>query len=119
MSATGPNIPHDSKVNQILGVCSAMLVITTIVVAARIWTRLKLAQGGLGADDWCIIVAWVLAVAYDLDPINREFFPKRCTAVFRLLLESCHCPWGEADVKRMNMTDMFDRSNIWIGSTHI
>ncbi|KAF7957017.1 hypothetical protein EAE96_004338 [Botrytis aclada] len=74
MSATDPNIPHDSKVDQILGVCSAMLVITTIVVAARIWTRLKLAKGGLGSDDWCIIVAWVLAIAFDLDPINQVKF---------------------------------------------
>ncbi|KAF7880002.1 uncharacterized protein EAF02_007639 [Botrytis sinoallii] len=74
MSATDPNIPHDSKVDQILGVCSAMFVITTVVVAARIWTRLKLAKGGLGSDDWCIIVAWVLAIAFDLDPINQVKF---------------------------------------------
>ncbi|TGO29828.1 hypothetical protein BPAE_0010g00110 [Botrytis paeoniae] len=74
MSATDPNIPHDSKVDQILGVCSSMLVITTIVVAARIWTRVKLAKGGLGSDDWCIIVAWVLAIAFDLDPINQVKF---------------------------------------------
>ncbi|KAF7884061.1 uncharacterized protein EAF01_011484 [Botrytis porri] len=74
MSATDPNLPHDSKVDQILGVCSAMLVITTVVVAARIWTRLKLAKGGLGSDDWCIIVAWVLAIAFDLDPINQVKF---------------------------------------------
>ncbi|ESZ95479.1 hypothetical protein SBOR_4133 [Sclerotinia borealis F-4128] len=74
MSATDPNLPHDSKVDQILGVCSAMLVITTLVVVTRICTRWKLAKGGLGADDWCILVAWVLAVAYDLDPINQVKF---------------------------------------------
>ncbi|PQE28991.1 integral membrane protein [Rutstroemia sp. NJR-2017a BBW] len=65
-----PNLPHDSKANQILGVCSAMLVLITVVVAARIWIRLKYAKGGLGSDDYCIIVAWVLGAAFDLDPIN-------------------------------------------------
>src|SRR4051812_36083051 len=71
MTTPDPNLPHDSKVNQILGVCSAMLVLITVVVAARIWIRLKYAKGGLGADDYCIVVAWVLGAAFDLDPINR------------------------------------------------
>ena len=51
-----------------------MLVLVTLVVAARFWIRFKLVKGGLGVDDWCILVAWILAVAYDLDPINREYF---------------------------------------------
>ncbi|KAM3076961.1 hypothetical protein ACMFMG_003572 [Clarireedia jacksonii] len=71
MSSTDPNLPHDSKVTQILGVCSAMLVLITVVVGARIWIRLKYAKGGLGADDYCIIAAWVLGAAFDLDPINQ------------------------------------------------
>jgi hypothetical protein len=71
MPTPDPNLPHDSKANQILGVCSAMLVLITVVVAARIWIRLKYAKGGLGADDYCIVVAWVLGAAFDLDPLNR------------------------------------------------
>ena len=71
-AATDPNLPHDSLVPQILGVCSAMLVLVTVVVGARFWIRLGLLKTRLGADDWCILVAWVLAVAFDLDPLNRE-----------------------------------------------
>lgn len=72
MPATDPNLPHDSKAGQVLAVCSSMLVFTTLVVGARVWIRLKLAKGGFGSDDWCILVAWVLVVAYDLDPIARK-----------------------------------------------
>ena len=49
-----------------------MLVLVTVIVFARFWIRLSLVKGRLGADDWCILVAWILAVAFDLDPINRE-----------------------------------------------
>lgn len=72
-AATDPNLPHDSLVSHILGICSAMLVLVTLVVAARFWIRLWLVQSRLGADDWCILVAWALAVAFDLDPINRKY----------------------------------------------
>jgi len=50
-----------------------MMVLVTLVAAARFWIRWKLVKGRFGADDWCILVAWVLAVAFDLDPINREY----------------------------------------------
>ncbi|QSZ33527.1 hypothetical protein DSL72_005095 [Monilinia vaccinii-corymbosi] len=73
MSATDGR-PHDSRGGQVLAVCSSMLVFTTLVVGARVWIRLNLAKGGLGADDWCILGAWVLAVAYNLDPITQVSF---------------------------------------------
>ncbi|KAG9231474.1 hypothetical protein BJ875DRAFT_406887 [Amylocarpus encephaloides] len=73
-SQPDPNLPHDSKAGQVLGVCSAMLALVTLVVAARFWIRLRFAKGTLGADDWCILVAWVLAAAFDLDPINQVKF---------------------------------------------
>lgn len=72
-AATDPNLPHDSLVAHILGICSTMLVLVTMVVGARFWVRFKLVKGKAGADDWCILVAWVLAVAFDLDPINRKY----------------------------------------------
>ena len=49
-----------------------MLVVVTIVVAVRFWIRLQLVKTQLGADDWCILVAWALGAVVDLDPINRE-----------------------------------------------
>lgn len=49
-----------------------MLILVTLVVLVRSYVRLKLTKGRAGADDWCIMVAWVLAVAFDLDPINRK-----------------------------------------------
>ena len=70
---TDPNLPHDSLVSHVKGICSAMLILVTLVVAARFWIRFKLVKGRAGADDWCILVAWVLAVAFDLDPINRKY----------------------------------------------
>lgn len=49
-----------------------MLVLVTLVVGARFWIRLSLVKGRLGAEDWCILGAWALAAAFDLDPINRK-----------------------------------------------
>ena len=50
-----------------------MLILATIVVGARFWVRFKLVKGKAGVDDWCILVAWVLATAFDLGPINRRY----------------------------------------------
>lgn len=52
--------------------CSAMLVRVTLIVLAKFWIRFKLANGRPGADDWCILVVWVLAIAFDLNPMNCE-----------------------------------------------
>ena len=71
-AATDTKLPHDSLVPKIIGICSGMLVFTTIVVAARFLIRWRLTKGRLGADDYCMLAAWVLAVAYDLDPLNRK-----------------------------------------------
>ena len=73
-AATDPNLPHDSVVPHVIGICSAMLAFVTLVVGARFWIRWKLVKGRLGADDWCILAAWLLAVAYDIDPINRKCY---------------------------------------------
>ncbi|KAF7502700.1 hypothetical protein GJ744_005239 [Endocarpon pusillum] len=70
-AATDPNLPHDSLVPQIIGICSAMLVLVTLVIVARFWVRWTLVKARLGPDDWCILVSWVLAVAFDLAPINQ------------------------------------------------
>ena len=50
-----------------------MLILVTVVVGARFLIRWRFVKGRLGADDWCILVAWVLAVAFDLNPITRKF----------------------------------------------
>ena len=50
-----------------------MLVLVTLVVTARFWICLSLVNGRLGADDWCILVAWILAVVFDLDLINDKW----------------------------------------------
>ena len=71
-AATDPSLPHDSLVPNIRGVCSAMLILVTLVVGARFWIHLVLVNGRLGPDDWLILVAWVLAAAFDLDPLNRK-----------------------------------------------
>ena len=72
-AATDTDLPHESLVSHIIGICSAMLILVTIVVGARFWVRFKLVKGRAGVDDWCILVAWVLAAAYDLGPINRKY----------------------------------------------
>ena len=72
-AATDRNLPHDSLVSNVIGICSAMLILVTIVVGARFWIRWRFVKGGIGADDWFILVAWVLAVAFDLDIIDRKF----------------------------------------------
>ncbi len=49
-----------------------MLALVTLVVGARFWIRFKLVKGRPGADDWCILVAWILAVAFDADNLRRK-----------------------------------------------
>ena len=71
-AATDTNLPHGSLVPHVLGVCSAMLVLVTLVVVLRFWVRFSLIKVRAGADDWFILVAWVLAVAFDLVSINRK-----------------------------------------------
>lgn len=71
-AATDPILPHDSLVSHIIGICSAMLVLVTLVVFVRSYVRLKLTKGRAGADDWCIIVAWVLALVFNLDTMARK-----------------------------------------------
>lgn len=97
MSATDPNLPHDSKAGQVLAVCASMLVFTTLVVGARVWIRLKLAKGGLGADDWCILVAWVLVVSYNLDPITRKLF-QICRRELDFVAQSIMWPLRQPDI---------------------
>ena len=71
-AATDPNLPHDSAVSHVIGISSAMLILVTVVVGARFWIRWRFVKGRLGADEWCILVAWVLTVAFDLDIINGK-----------------------------------------------
>ena len=71
-AATDPDLPHDSMVSHIIGIGSAMLMLVTVVVGARFWIRWRLVKGRFGADDWCILVAWVLAVAFDVGVISRK-----------------------------------------------
>ena len=73
-AATDPSLPHDSLVSQVRGICSALLILTTLFVAARFWIRLTLVRGRLGADDACILVAWILAIMSDIIPMARKFF---------------------------------------------
>lgn len=71
-AATDSSLPHDSLDRQIIGICSAMMVLVTLVVGTRFWIRWSLIKGPFGADDYCILMAWILAMAFDLDPINRK-----------------------------------------------
>ena len=80
-SVTDPNLPHDLVVSQIVGVCSAMLALVTVVVVIRFYIRLRLVRSAFGIDDWCILIAWMLAVAFDLDPLNRMSFHFSVTKV--------------------------------------
>ena len=43
-----------------------MLVLVTVVVGTRFWIRIKLVQARLGTDDCFILVAWMLAVFFDV-----------------------------------------------------
>lgn len=71
-ATTDPSLPHDSLVSHVIGICSAMMALVTLVIVARFWVRFKLVKGRFGADDWCILLSWILAIAYDLDPLNRK-----------------------------------------------
>ena len=71
-AAKNPSLPHDSLVGHIIGICTAMLVLVTLTVGTRFWIRLSLVKSKLGADDWCILMAWMIAFAFDIDVIMGE-----------------------------------------------
>ena len=59
---SNPAIDAETKMPQILGFLIAGATISTIGVVLRIFTRAKII-GKLGADDWTMAIAQVLALA--------------------------------------------------------
>ena len=49
-----------------------MMILVTIVVGAIFWIRWRFVKVRLGPDDWCTLVAWILAIAFDDDHIIRK-----------------------------------------------
>jgi hypothetical protein len=50
-----------------------MLILSSIVVIARIWIRMTLVMGRLGADDWAILVSWAFSIAFIVDVVSRTY----------------------------------------------
>ncbi|KAI5921680.1 hypothetical protein F4810DRAFT_712297 [Camillea tinctor] len=57
-----PTLPHDNGANILIGVVCLVCSIATIAVALRFYTR-SLIIGQIGADDYLVLVAWMLAIA--------------------------------------------------------
>lgn len=70
---TGVGCPLDSKVDGIKIIIAVMLALMTIIVGTGSWIRAALMRAQLGVNDFCILSAWLLAVAFDLDLFIRKF----------------------------------------------
>lgn len=49
----------NDKSSEVLGATYAMLVITTLAVGLRFWSRHIATKAGFWWDDWCSLAAWV------------------------------------------------------------
>ncbi|KAJ4309662.1 hypothetical protein N0V84_011382 [Fusarium piperis] len=66
--------PKESRSDDVVIILTVMQALSTIVVAARLLTRLLIQHMRLAADDWSIIVSWVLLVAYTVDVCTQTKF---------------------------------------------
>ncbi|OTB06089.1 hypothetical protein M426DRAFT_21209 [Hypoxylon sp. CI-4A] len=74
MSATAatPNYTRgESRSGDLIAIVVCMTVLSTVVVAARIWSRVEIQGSRLGPDDWTIMVAWVFSLAFTGDVIGQ------------------------------------------------
>ncbi|KAF3066552.1 hypothetical protein GL218_09018 [Daldinia childiae] len=59
--------PIESRSGQVVAIVAAVQALSTIFLALRFYTRLRIQRMGLGADDWIIIAAWLLTLTYGTD----------------------------------------------------
>ncbi|KAI1640291.1 hypothetical protein F4809DRAFT_637690 [Biscogniauxia mediterranea] len=57
-----PTLPHDNGAHILIGVVCLVCGIATIAVGLRFYTR-SLIIGQIGADDYLVLIAWMLAIA--------------------------------------------------------
>jgi len=54
------HLPGESRASQVQAVCIAFFVVSPIVVALRVWARVKVSSwSGLSWDDGTLFLAWV------------------------------------------------------------
>lgn len=83
--------PYDSLVQPITALCSAMIALTTVVVLARFWIRLRLVKARLETHDWCILAAWAFAVTSASVSVYRKQFLVRMINTNRSAESGLNC----------------------------
>jgi hypothetical protein len=66
--------PKESRSDDVIIILTVMQALSTIVVAARLLTRLLIQRMRLAADDWIITASWVVLVAYTVDVCTQTKF---------------------------------------------
>ena len=65
----------ESRSESLVGIVSCMMVLATVVLLLRVWTRARVQGTSSGADEWAILVSWLSSVAFTINVCVREFVP--------------------------------------------
>ncbi|KAI0834645.1 hypothetical protein F5Y06DRAFT_300499 [Hypoxylon sp. FL0890] len=57
----------ESRSGTLIAVVTSLHALSTAVLAARLWIRLRIQRMGLAADDWTIIASWLFTVVQSID----------------------------------------------------
>ncbi|KAI0139368.1 hypothetical protein F4776DRAFT_662327 [Hypoxylon sp. NC0597] len=57
----------ESRSSTLIAVVATMHTLSTVVLVARFWIRLRIQRMCLAADDWTIILSWLFTVAQSVD----------------------------------------------------
>lgn len=59
--------PVESRSEDVIIIITCMHVLSMAFLIPRLWIRIGVQRVGLGADDWMIIVAWLLNIGYGVE----------------------------------------------------
>lgn len=55
--------PHASLSEEVIAIVTVFQALSTLTLALRLWTRLRIQHLRPGPDDWVILTAWALDLA--------------------------------------------------------
>ncbi|KAK4160459.1 hypothetical protein QBC43DRAFT_381243 [Cladorrhinum sp. PSN259] len=78
MSHSCPRPPRynagESRSEDLIAIVTCMVVLATIVLGLRLWTRFSIQGVSLAADDWTIMASWLFSVGFTVNVCTQTRF---------------------------------------------
>lgn len=71
MSTSDGAAKAHKRQHEIIGIQVGFTVFSAVVLALRLWSRILIQTMPMGADDWTIVVAWILSLVFAVDVCMR------------------------------------------------